>query len=160
MSDRWNEDTKLSDIQKNIIAMVYDDSAISDYLGERIWMTSQEYRIACDKLIEIFGIPLINEYCISIIAVWVASFTMKRETVFYEHMLNFFQRLPQYGLKDFFNQFIDTFHDFGIMVFDHDCKTVEDIHELLKMHAKRGSFVIAGKKITNNEPEEISDEGL
>ncbi len=61
MSDRWNEDTKLSDIQKNIIAMVYDDSAISDYLGERIWMTSQEYRIACDKLIEIFGITLINE---------------------------------------------------------------------------------------------------
>lgn len=154
MKERWTEDTRLGDIQKNIIAMVYDDSAISDYLGERLWMTPDEYRIVCDKLIAIFGIPQLGEYCISIIACWVVSFSMKRETLYYNQILSSFHQLPQYGLKDFFNQFMDTFHDFGIEVFDHECKTVEDIHELLKLHARRGMFVIAGKKQSNKESEE------
>lgn len=137
MDKRWNHQTDLSTMQKDIESLVYNKVRYNLRVLEVIRLNAEDYDLLTKKLYQIRTAEAIEHYALSIVIAWINSYGIGHHNFVSEVADNLFRSLPQHHTKHILDAFSMMMSDYQIDNFGLPLTSPDVLEEIMQRHAGR-----------------------
>ena len=131
----WNESTSLYEMQQDINHIFEEKMRLHKKVCDIIDLPFEDYELIINKLKLIQSADEIDHYSLSILVAWVGSYNFSKYKDFDQMIKNVLTKMPQHHTKYILEAINTTCYDYQIDLFNHYITNLNEIREIIKIHA-------------------------
>ena len=135
MDRLWNDRTDLATMQSDIETLIYSRVKFNVRILEVIKLSSEDYKLLIQKLLQIRTAEEIERYTLSILIAWINSYSVGHPDKMKKLADNLFRAHPQHHTKYILDSFSMMMSDYQIDNFGLPITSLDVLQEIMKRHA-------------------------